>query len=129
MVTLTTYVKAIGTKSEIFDEQRHPESRLIIWEMSRLRFEKDHFKQKLIRLSSCDEVCIDNYISSLQKYIPEFSDKKTIFQPIQNIQVSKDYLKIENQTFDLSPEALDNLRKSIAESILFLERQSRDFSS
>ena len=85
-------------------------------------------RQKLVRLSSCDEVTIDNYISSLEKLIEPSSatkSQKTI-NP-QKIKVSGNFLRIDNQDFDLSNEALDNLRKSIAESILFLDRQSRDF--
>ena len=85
-------------------------------------------RQKLVRLSSCDEVTIDNYISSLEKLIEPSSatkSQKTINH--QKIKVSGNFLRIDNQDFDLSNEALDNLRKSIAESILFLDRQSRDF--
>ena len=80
-------------------------------------------------MSSCDEVTIDNYISSLEKLIAPSTAttyKKTKVKP-QKIQVSGNFLRIDNQDFDLSNEALDNLRKTIAESILFLDRQSRDF--
>ena len=80
-------------------------------------------------MSSCDEVTIDNYISSLEKLIAPSTattSQKTKVKP-QKIQVSGNFLRIDNQDFDLSNEALDNLRKTIAESILFLDRQSRDF--
>lgn len=155
---VTNYVKAIGTNVEIFDEEKHSESRLIIWEMKRLRSDKEQFRtvseislvsdwlnqrwcygvaflflesslrQKIVRLSSCDEITIDNYISSLEKLIAPSIVTKS-HKPIkpQKIQVSGNFLRIDNQDFDLSNEALDNLRKSIAESILFLDRQSRDF--
>ena len=154
---VTNYVKAIGTNVEIFDEEKHSESRLILWEMKRLRSQKEQFRKvsklsfvsdwliwwwrywvsiilktnlrrKLIHLSSCDELTIDNYISYLEKFIvPSSATKsKRIIKP-EKIQVSRDFLRIDNQDFDLSNEALDNLRKSIAESILFLDRQSRDF--
>ena len=154
---VTNYVKAIGTNVEIFDEEKHSESRLIIWEMKRLRSDKEQFRtvseislvwlahskmalwsrflflesslrQKLVRLSSCDEITIDNYISSLEKLIapPTVTKSHKPIKP-QKIQVSGNFLRIDNQDFDLSNEALDNLRKSIAESILFLDRQSRDF--
>ena len=89
---------------------------------------KTNLRRKLIRLSSCDELTIDNYISCLEKSNVSSSavkSKKNI-KP-EKIQVSRDFLRIDNQDFDLSNEALDNLRKSIAESILFLDRQSRDF--
>ena len=93
---------------------------------------KTNFRQKLIRLSSCDELTIDSYISSLEKFLVPSSATKSlkssqISQKPQKIEVSGGFLKIDNQNFDLSNEALDNLRKSIAESILFLDRQSRDF--
>lgn len=154
---VTNYEKAIGTNVEIFDEEKHSESRLIIWEMKRLRSNKEQFRavsemsivsdwliswwrhrasiiletslrQKLVRLSSCDEVIIDNYISSLEKLIgPSSATKSQKTINPQKIKVSGNFLRIDNQDFDLSNEALDNLRKSIAESILFLDRQSRDF--
>ena len=92
-------------------------------------FLKTNIRRKLIRLSSCDEVTIDNYISSLEKLIAPSTattSQKTKVKP-QKIQVSGNFLRIDNQDFDLSNEALDNLRKTIAESILFLDRQSRDF--
>lgn len=153
---VTNYEKAIGTNVEIFDEEKHSESRLIIWEMNRLRSHKEQFRtvsemsivsdwliswwrhgasiilktslrQKLIRLTSCDEVTIDNYISSLEKLIgPSSATKSQKTINPQKIKVSGNFLRIDNQDFDLSNEALDNLRKSIAESILFLDRQSRD---
>ena len=41
---VTNYVKAIGTNVEIFDEEKHSESRLIIWEMKRLRSDKEQFR-------------------------------------------------------------------------------------
>ena len=41
---VTNYVKAIGTNVEIFDEEKHSESRLIIWEMKRLRSNKEQFR-------------------------------------------------------------------------------------
>ena len=87
-----------------------------------------NLRRKLIRLSSCDQVTIDNYISSLEKFI-EPSSATTSHKLInpQKIQVSRNFLRINNQDFDLSNEALDNLRKTISESILFLDRQSRDF--
>ena len=70
---------------------------------------------------------IDNYISSIENFIGPSTNPKSQKITPQKIQVSKDFLRIDNQDFDLSNEALDNLRKSIAESILFLDRQSRDF--
>ena len=89
---------------------------------------KTNFRQKLIRLSSCDELTTDNYISSLEKFlVPSSASKYPISQKPQKIEVFGGFLRIDNKNFDLSNEALDNLRKSIAESILFLDRQSRDF--
>ena len=41
---VTNYEKAIGTNVEIFDEEKHSESRLIIWEMNRLRSHKEQFR-------------------------------------------------------------------------------------
>jgi len=41
---VTNYAKAIGTNVEIFDEGKHSESRLIIWEMKRLRSNKEQFR-------------------------------------------------------------------------------------
>jgi len=120
----TTYLKAIGTKSETFDEERHSESRLVVWEMKRLRSDYHRLKQSLIRLTSCDELLIDNYISSLQTFVGTNERQRHL----TDFKISKDFLKIENTNYDLSNEALDNLRKSVAESILFLERQSRDSS-
>ena len=70
---------------------------------------------------------IDNYISTIENFIGPSTNPKSQKNTPQKIQVSKDFLRIDNQDFDLSNEALDNLRKSIAESILFLDRQSRDF--
>jgi len=96
--------------------------------MKRLRSDYQRLKQSLIRLTSCDELLIDNYISSLQPFVQTASPRQRHLAD-QNIKISKDFLKIENTNYDLSSEALDNLRKSVAESILFLERQSRDYSS
>jgi len=97
--------------------------------MESVLFLETSLRQKIIRLSSCDEVTIDYYISSLEKLIAPSTKITKSHKPIkpQKIQVSGNFLRIDNQDFDLSNEALDNLRKSIAESILFLDRQSRDF--
>ena len=49
-IFVTNYVKAIGTNVEIFDEEKHSESRLILWEMKRLRSQKEQFR-KVSKLS------------------------------------------------------------------------------
>lgn len=120
-------MKAIGSKSETFDEEVHSESRLVLWEMKRLRSNRDRFRKSLIGLTSCDNDCVDNYISFLESFAlsPDSANR----QKTKTIHITKfkNFLKVENQNFDLSSEALDNLRKSTAEAILFLERQTRDF--
>jgi len=61
-------VKAVGSKSETFDEEVHSESRLVLWEMKRLRSNRDRFRKSLIGLTSCDNDCVDNYISFLEPF-------------------------------------------------------------
>lgn len=94
--------------------------------MKRLPNEK--IVQLLLRITSCDLKCVQSYISAIEKVAINRNINSTM--PIK-IETNLDpktqkgaSLNIDGLNFILTNEALDNLRRSTAEAILFLERQS-----
>lgn len=95
-------------------------------QMKRLPNEK--IVQLLLRITSCDLKCVQSYISAIEKVAINRNINSTM--PIK-IETNLDpktqkgaSLNIDGLNFILTNEALDNLRRSTAEAILFLERQS-----